>query len=184
MPRKTRRVPLQSPVRPRITWTGYILTAVLAAGLGSGATYFLTRPMHRSSPVPTAPPSLPADAARVLGYWYEDHQDWPQAITLLTQAVAGGLDNPDVRTDLGIAYFKSGQPQKALDQYGIAQGENSHHENSLFNQGVAYVQLGNPGQAILIWRQYIQRFPQGQHVTDARALIAQLQVQGHGPFKQ
>ena len=54
-----------------------------------------------------------------------------------------------------------------------------HHENSLFNQAAAYATLGDTNRAIALWNQYIQEFPQGQHVADARMLITQ--IKNHPP---
>ena len=98
-----------------------------------------------------------------------------------TQAIAGGLDNPDIRTDLGVAYFKSSQPQRALEQYALAQRQNPAHENSLFNEASAYAVLGDSARAISTWREYLQRFPQGQHVADAKNFIAAVQAHGLTP---
>lgn len=129
------------------------------------------------------PPSLtagldPAHAALNLGDWYEDHADWPHAIANYALAIADGLDNPDIRTDLGVAYYRSGQPQKALAQYQNAQKQNPAHENSLFNQGAAYAQLGQAAKAVATWQKYLDRFPQGQHVDDARQLISEVKAHG------
>ena len=57
------------------------------------------------------------------------------------EAIAQGADTPDVRTDLGNCFRFLGQPQKALEQYAIAQKQNPQHENSLFNQISLYGDL-------------------------------------------
>ncbi len=111
-------------------------------------------------------------ASANLGNWYYDHKQWPQAITDYTQAIHDGLDNPDIRTDLGNAYRFSGQPDLALSEYTQAQTQDAHHENSLFNQGGAYVDKGDFKKAILIWQEYIQRFPHGQHVAESKQQMA------------
>lgn len=90
------------------------------------------------------------------------------------EAIAGGLDNADVRTDLGNCYRFLEQPQKALEQYRRAQKENPQHEQSLFNQGGLFAfSLHDNARAIAKWREYLQRFPHGATVTEARKLIAQ-----------
>lgn len=206
MPRKTRRPPeFRVPtgsVRP-VLWPRYAAIAFVFAALGAGAMYAALRPALRraaaprpaaivasnapSGPADTAvapapPPALtaglpPAQAALNAANWYEDHAQYPQAIASYTQAINGGLDSPDARTDLGVALYKSGQPQKALAQYLAAQSQNPRHENSLFNQGAAYAVLGQPERAVRVWRAYLSRFPQGQHVGDARQLIKE--INGH-----
>jgi len=145
------------------------------AGLGAGGTYLALRPALAQATISRA---TTAQAARDLGNAYEDRRQWPEAIQAYTQAIAAGLDSPDIRTDLGVAYFKSQQPQKALEQYARAQGENPGHENSLFNEGSAYAVLGDSARAVTTWQQYLQRFPQGQHVAAAKNFIATVQSPG------
>ncbi len=210
MPRKTRRpAEFRVPVgtaRPA-SWPRYLACLLLGALLGAGGTYAALRPALRRASAPrpapiiapsapgspgdaaeaaSPPPTLtvglpPAQAALNAANWYEDHAQYPQAIASYTQAIKGGLDSPDARTDLGVAFYKSGQPQKALAQYQAAQAQDPRHENSLFNQGAAYAVLGQPKQAVRVWREYLARFPQGQHISDARQLIKQLSGHSGSP---
>jgi tetratricopeptide (TPR) repeat protein len=115
----------------------------------------------------------PAKAALNLGNWSYDHKNWPAAIAYYTEAVKRGFgDNPDVLTDLGNAYRFSGQPQKALAQYFLAQQRQPSHETSLFNEGGVYANdLNDPKKAIDVWKQYLTRFPKGIHHEDAAHLI-------------
>lgn len=180
MARKTRKV---TPPTPNARgdgkrWGKYVAVGLACAALGSGGTYLALRPALSQA---AAGRSLTAQAARDQGNSYEDHGQWPQAVAAYTQAIAGGLDNPDIRTDLGVAYFKSSQPQKALEQYVLAQRQNPQHENSLFNEASAYAVLGDSKRAVSIWQQYLQRFPQGQHVTDAKNFITTVQAHGLTP---
>ena len=210
MPRKTRRPPpfiLTSHNTSRSHfphWLGYLLTALIAVGLGIGGTYLVLwkssqdtqallnqarAQLASMSPTPggpttapgVPPPSLTAGldeghAALNLGNWYEDHSDWANAIKNYSLAIADGTDNPDIRTDLGVAYYRANQPQKALEQYQNAQKQNPAHENSLFNQGAAYAQLGQADKATAIWQRYLARFPQGQHGADAQQLISEIKA--------
>lgn len=177
MARKTRRAlpgPIPVYARPLGHWASYLAVGLLCLALGIGGTYFALRPGLAQAR------TLSAQAARDQGNDAEDHSQWAQAITLYSQAIAGGIDNADIRTDLGVAYFKSSQPQKALEQYVLARKMDPHHENSLFNQAAAYATLGDTPRAITLWKQYLQEFPQGQHVADAKNLITQ--VQNHPPL--
>ena len=160
----------------RTPWAGYAAVGLICLSLGAGGTYFALRPQLAQA---SASRSVAAQAARDQGNQLEDAGQWPQAITAYEQAIAGGLDNPDIRTDLGVAYFKANQPKKALEEYAEAQRQKPDHENSLYNQGIAYATLGDTARALDVWRSYLQRFPQGQHVTGAQQLITQLQA--HGP---
>ena len=115
----------------------------------------------------------PTQSALILGNWYYDHQTWPRAIEWYQKVLDSGMDNADIRTDLGSAFRFDGDAKKALEQYAIAQKQNPAHENSLFNQGGVYAfDLKQPQKGIEVWRKYLQRFPQGQNVEQARQLIA------------
>ena len=150
----------------------------VGAALGGGVTYLALRPALTQASVSR---SGAATADRVQGNQEEDQGQWPQAIASYQKAIAEGMDNPDLRTDLGVAYFKSSQPQKALEQYVIAQREDPNHENSLFNEAIAYAVLGDSKRAISIWNTYLQKFPGGQHVADAKNFIAEVQAHGLTP---
>jgi len=133
------------------------------------------------SPAPASgPPDVstlsPADAAKTLADWNYDRQNWPHAIEHYQEAIARGLDKPDVRTDLGNCFRFTGQPQKALEQYKIAQTQNPMHENSLFNQvGLFAEVLHDDEQALAVAREFLTRFPQSSRAESARQLIAQLE---------
>jgi hypothetical protein len=140
-----------------------------------------TPPVERLSPSPaTEPPDVsqlaPADAARTLGDWNYDRRNWAHAIEHYQEAIAEGADNPDVRTDLGNCFRFIGEPQKALEQYQIAQTEDPMHENSLFNQAGLYAEVLHDDQrALATAREFLKRFPQGDHATAARQLISNLE---------
>lgn len=138
-------------------------------------------------PVPqvhTAPAALtagmtPPQAALTLGNWHYDHEQWSLAVQQYRRAIAGGINNPNVRTDLGNALRFTNQPKEALEQYQLAQKMDPTHEQSLFNQGALYAtSFGNRKKGIEIWRTYLQRFPNGATVEAARSLIAQAQAAG------
>ncbi len=117
----------------------------------------------------------PAEAARTLGNWNYDRHNWPHAIEHYQEAIARGVDNPDVRTDLGNCFRFIGEPQKALEQYQIAQTENPMHENSLFNQAGLYAEvLHDDRRALSIAHEFLERFPQSDKAAAARELISQL----------
>lgn len=181
------------------SWLALLLCGLSGFLLGATAMYFLLLPKLArppSAPAPTLsasapsdpgahvpPPELtagqpPAQAARTLGNFYYDHQNWPEAIRQYEAALKLGSDDADIRTDLGNAYRFTGRPADALAQYTAAQRMNPAHEFSLFNQGGLYLEeLHQPAQAIAAWQEYLTRFPQGSNVAAARQLIAQAQGQ-------
>jgi len=165
-----------------------ILAAFL---LGAGGMWLIMRssspgrpgrpPVEHLSPSPaTEPPDVsqlaPADAARTLGDWNYDRHNWAHAIEHYQEAVADGADNPDVRTDLGNCFRFIGQPQKALEQYRIAQTEDPMHENSLFNQaGLLAEVLHDDQRALATAREFLKRFPQSDRAAAATQLISNLE---------
>jgi len=159
--------------------------------LGAGGMWLIMRSsapdkpatIERFAPSPTpasGPPDVsnmsPADAARTLADWNYDRQTWPHAIEHYQEAIAKGADNPDVRTDLGNCFRFTGQPQKALEQYKIAQTQNPMHENSLFNQAGLFTEvLHDDQQALAVAHEFLTRFPQSPRAESVRQLIAQLE---------
>ena len=125
----------------------------------------------------SAPPDVsqlsPAEAALALGNWNYDRKAWQKAIDAYQHTISLGLDNADVRTDLGNALRFSGEPQKALEQYQTARRQNPQHENSLCNMATLYAQvLNDPGNAVAAWREYLRLFPNGEKASVARQVIA------------
>jgi hypothetical protein len=118
----------------------------------------------------------PVEAARTLGNWNYDRQNWAHAIEHYEAAIARGADNSDVRTDLGNCFRFLEQPEKALEQYEIAQKENPLHENSLFNQISLFAdQLHDKESAEAVARDFIARFPQSPQVELVRKRMIELQ---------
>ena len=162
-----------------------ILVAVLAAGIGSGVTWFVLesgRPEPMASlpsPIAEPPPDVshlsPSEAAAQLGHWHYDRERWPQAIQQYEAALRLGLDTPDVHTDLGNCYRFTGQASRALEQYQIAQRKNPQHRNSLYNMGGLYAEvLNDPAKAKATLEEYLRRFPQGEDSEKAKALLARM----------
>jgi tetratricopeptide (TPR) repeat protein len=166
---------------------GYLLPMLLSAGVGAAVTWLVIS--QRSSPVEkpaafvtpnaaqnTTAPAAPdlsglsaADAAVIRGNLAYDHQQWAEAVRQYQEAIAQGRDNADVRTDLGNAFRFSGQPEKALEQYKIAQQQNPQHENSLFNQIGLFIEvMHDPIRAIPVCEEFIRRFPSSDKVAKVK----------------
>ena len=115
----------------------------------------------------------PPEAALTLGNWFYDHERWQLAVDNYQTAIKGGVDNPNIRTDLGNALRFSDRPKEALEQYQRAQKQDPTHEQSLFNQGALYaVSLKNPRKGMEMWQAYLKRFPDGASAKQARELMA------------
>lgn len=160
--------------------SNYILTVIASAAMGAGITWLVmsqrvsANVSALSAPPPTSPmtntaaAAVPPDvtgmsageAAVALGNFAYDHQRWSEAVRHYQEAIATGIDNADVHTDLGNAFRFSGQPEQALQQYVIAQRLNPQHENSLFNQISLYTEaLNDPARAVPIAEEFMRRFP-------------------------
>jgi len=118
----------------------------------------------------------PAEAARTLGNWNYDRQNWTHAIEHYQTAIVQGADTPDVRTDLGNCFRFLGQPQKALEQYELAQKQNPQHENSLFNQISLFADLlHDKERALAVGQEFMTRFAPSPRAATAQKLIEKLQ---------
>jgi tetratricopeptide (TPR) repeat protein len=161
----------------------YLLTVVVSAAMGAAVTWLImsqrstsdVRAMSAAQPnqllnaAPDVSRMSAGEAAVTLGNFAYDHQQWPDAIRHYQQAIASGVDNADVHTDLGNSFRFSGQPQQALTQYEIAQRLNPQHENSLFNQISLFIEtLNQPSRAIPICEEFIRRFPNSEKLPAVR----------------
>jgi tetratricopeptide (TPR) repeat protein len=163
-----------APTKPEIeNFTG--------ARVGQSPKVFQPTPASAAAEPPDVSQLAPDEAARSLGNWNYDRQNWTHAIEHYQAAIAHGADNPDVRTDLGNCFRFLGQPEKALEQYEIAQKENPLHENSLFNQISLYADLlHDKERAQTVARDFIARFPQSSQVELVRERMIELQKTSKG----
>ena len=157
----------------------YLLTVVVSAAMGAAITWLLMSQRSTSEvrPISAAPPDVSGmsagEAAVTLGNFAYDHQRWPEAIRRYQEAIASGIDNADIHTDLGNAFRFSGQPEQALNQYTIAQKLNPQHENSLFNQISLFTEvLNEPVRAVPLCEEFIRRFPSSDKVPALQQQLA------------
>lgn len=200
----------KSPLK-RFEWSVPLLL-LAAFGLGAGTTWIAMRvssnapakpevesflppaagqltTSRASAPAATAAPDVsqlpPAEAARTLANWNYDQQNWTHAIEHYEQAIAAGADTPDVRTDLGNCFRFLGQPEKALEQYEIAQKENPLHENSLFNQiSLLGDLLHDQPRAAAVARDFLTRFPQSPQAESVRQRQFQVEPPSASPLQR
>jgi tetratricopeptide (TPR) repeat protein len=178
---------------PRQSLWNYVLTVLVSAALGAGMTWLITSQRSKSefhrlrlSSSGTAFNARPdvsglsaGDTAVVLGNFAYDHQRWPDAIRQYQEAIASGVDTPDIHTDLGNAFRFSGQPEKALEQYTVAQRLNPQHQNSLFNEISLFTEvLNEPGRAIPICEEFVRRFPASDKLPAVQQQLARIKNPG------
>ncbi|HEX4784978.1 MAG TPA: tetratricopeptide repeat protein [Candidatus Sulfotelmatobacter sp.] len=108
------------------------------------------------------------DSLVKLGNLYYDGQQFPNAIQYYERALAIHPDNPDVRTDMGTAYWYTGNAEKALAAMETSLKYRPGHPQTLFNLGwVRWQGKQDPKGAIEAWQQLLQAnpdYPQRQQV--------------------
>src|SRR5260221_12374011 len=121
----------------------------------------------------------PSQSAVVLGNWYFDHHEWAKATEQYRKAISLGLDNADIRSDLGSALRFSTQLEAAAAEYETAQRENPEHENSLFNLATLYLQsLNRPDRAVAVLEQFKARFPRTGAIPRVDDLLEEARKNG------
>ena len=78
----------------------------------------------------------------------ERRGNYPEAIKIFQQLIRGGVDSPDLRSNLGIAYYQSGAMQSALREFrkALSRAPNSQVAN-LFC-GLSLLKLQEPREAL------------------------------------
>ena len=183
---------------PRQSISNYFLTVIVSAAMGAAVTWLIMS-QRSTSNAPTTPPAQPlqssatanatapdvsgmpaGEAAVTLGNFAYDHQRWPEAVLHYQEAIANGMDNADVHTDLGNSFRFSGQPEQALNQYLIAQKLNPQHENSLFNQISLFSEaLNQPSRAVPLCEEFIRRFPNSDKLPAVREQLERAKAPNH-----
>jgi cytochrome c-type biogenesis protein CcmH/NrfG len=108
------------------------------------------------------------DSLVKLGNLYYDGQQFPSAIQYYERALTIHPDNPDVRTDMGTAYWYTGNAEKALAAMEASLKYRPGHPQTLFNLGwVRWQGKQDPKGAIEAWQQLLKAnpdYPQKQQV--------------------
>ncbi|MEY4635036.1 MAG: hypothetical protein RJA55_834 [Acidobacteriota bacterium] len=145
---------------------GWVLGTQNAAGSVRAAA-----PMAQAAPAAAGAPAQappPLDQSRVqalqtvaegdpknvesrvqLGNLFFDSEQYPQAITWYEQAFALNPADPNVSTDLGVAYYYTNQPDRALAQFEKSLAADPRHTKTLLNVGIvrAFGKNDLPGAA-------------------------------------
>jgi cytochrome c-type biogenesis protein CcmH/NrfG len=108
------------------------------------------------------------DSLVKLGNVYYDGQQFPNAIQYYERALVIHPDNPDVRTDMGTAYWYTGNAEEALAAMQTSLKYRPGHPQTLFNLGwVRWQGKQDPKGAIEAWEQLLKAnpdYPQKQQV--------------------
>ena len=100
------------------------------------------------------------DSLVKLGNVYYDGQQFAGAIQYYERALALHPENVDVRTDMGTAYWYSGNADKALSELQTSLKYKPGHPQTLFNLGwVRWQGKADPKGAIEAWQQLLKANP-------------------------
>lgn len=109
-----------------------------------------------------------------LGNVYFDASQWGTAIGYYTRSLNEFSKNPDVRTDMGIAYFYTGDADRALKEFDLALKDAPGHSQTLFNVGVVKSEgKHDPKGAIAAWESLLKINPQYQDRAKVEKLLAE-----------
>jgi cytochrome c-type biogenesis protein CcmH/NrfG len=120
--------------------------------------------------------SNPKDVSALteLGNIYFDASQWSTAIGYYTRSLNEFPSNPDVRTDMGIAYYYSGDPDRALKEFDQALKDDSRHVQTLYNVGVVKMNGKNdPKGAIAAWESLLKIDPAYRDRTKVESLLSE-----------
>ena len=100
------------------------------------------------------------DSLVKLGNVYYDGQQYPSAIQYYEKALAIHPENPDVRTDMGTAYWYTGKADKAIEEMETSLKYQAGHPQSLFNLGwVRWQGKGDAKGAVDAWEKLLKANP-------------------------
>jgi tetratricopeptide (TPR) repeat protein len=170
----------------------------LIAGWVIGTQQAPARAPQTAPPAATAAPAAPAppalDEAKVaafksvadrepqnaaprvqLGNLYFDAERFNDAIAWYSEALKLAPGDVDVSTDLGVSYYQTNQPDKALEQFERSLKLNPSHTKTLFNVGIvkAYGKQDLAG-AEQAWRRVMELSPESPEGQAAKRLSENL----------
>jgi cytochrome c-type biogenesis protein CcmH/NrfG len=151
-------------------------TSTTAAQQGSGIHQPESDPNTQAALAQAAAPLLDVvnkdpkdyDALVKLGDLFYDGKQFPSAIQYYERALVIHPDNPDVRTDMGTAYWYTGNADKAVAELQTSLKYRPGHPQTLFNLGwVRWQGKTDPKGAVEAWEQLLKAnpdYPQRQQV--------------------
>jgi len=133
---------------------------------------------NRAQELMAAAANAPADPApRVqLGNLYFDAERYTESVEWYEQALRLKGDDANVSTDLGVAYYYTDQPDKAIQQFERSLQIDPKHTKTMLNMGIvkAFGKQDLAGAAVA-WQQVIAAAPQSPEAEAAKKALEGLQ---------
>jgi cytochrome c-type biogenesis protein CcmH/NrfG len=120
-----------------------------------------------------------ADVLIQLGNLYYDHRVYPESITYYKRALEFRPKDVNVRTDLGTAYWYTGDAKNAVAEYEKSMAVDPQHTATMMNMGIVKLNgLNDAKGAIAVWEKLLRDNPQFPDAQKVRDLIAQAKASG------
>jgi len=110
-----------------------------------------------------------------LGNLYFDAERYDDAIKWYEEAARLAPNDPNLSTDLGVSYYYTNRPDKALEQFAHSLSLDPRHAKTLLNVGIvkAFGKQDLQG-AVQAWQQVIQLAPEAPEGRAARRALDSL----------
>jgi tetratricopeptide (TPR) repeat protein len=126
-------------------------------------------------------PNDPGPLLKLANFLY-DHRQFGQSIEWYQRALEINPKNVNARTDLGTAYFYSGQYQDALTQYRKSIAQEPRHEQTLFNMVIVNLEgIHDLKAAQDAWDRLHQVNPNNPGLDDLKRRLDAARAAGGGP---
>jgi tetratricopeptide (TPR) repeat protein len=153
-------------------------SAAPQSGAGSGTTRAAVLDETQVKALQTVAERETANATpRVqLGNLYFDAERYPEAIKWYSDALKIAPNDVNVSTDLGVSYYYSNQPDRALEQFTHSLKLDSKHAKTLLNVGIvkAFGKQDLDGAA-KAWQEVLQIAPDSPEGQAAKRALDSLQ---------
>ena len=119
------------------------------------------------------------DLLAQIGNTYYDAQQFPAAIQYYQRSLQSKPEDVSVRTDLGTAYWYTGDADTGIQQLDQALTYDPNYANALFNLGVVKWQGKQDGKgALAAWQKLLDANPGYENKDKVLQFIAEVHNQG------
>jgi tetratricopeptide (TPR) repeat protein len=112
-----------------------------------------------------------------LGNLYFDAERYADAITWYTDALSLAPDDVNVSTDLGVSYYYTNQPDRALEQFDRSLKLNPTHTKTILNMGIvkAFGKQDLEG-AVEAWTRVVELAPDSPEGLAAKGALERMRA--------